>query len=246
MDPAPENNQDLDLKLLSDFIYEMNITRRYAQSYPPDHPIITNAAGKVTGQLAKLLETQPAVTLGIARNVLIFNSGVLDKKNPVYADLAGYLFAHGIAVITFSRDLTGEELLCLFKTLGTNAEPARELGTTVRMLKEAGIVNIQVTEIDYRSFRVTEETELTALGENILEYEAAALWCRFVEGVMQGTLDSGGKRITSSEEIDPERLAIFLNQSLARSANGPDSSLISSSARTVKRSMDAIDWRVVR
>ena len=82
MDPAPENNQDLDLKLLSDFIYEMNIARRYAQSYPPDHPIITNAAGKVTGQLAKLLDTQPAVTLGIARNVLIFNSGFLTKKIP--------------------------------------------------------------------------------------------------------------------------------------------------------------------
>ena len=113
MDPAPDNSQDLDLKLLSDFIYEMNITRRYAQSYPPEQPIITNAAGKVTGQLAKLLETQPAVTLGIARNVLIFNSGVLDKKNPVYADLASYLFSHGIAVITFSREMTGTELLCL-------------------------------------------------------------------------------------------------------------------------------------
>jgi HEAT repeat protein len=224
MDPASEYTQDLDLKLLSDFIYEMNITRRYALSYPPDHPIITNAADKVIQQLAKLLESQSAVTLGIARNVLIFNSGVLDKKNPVYSDLAGYLFAHGIAVITFSRKMTGEELLSLFTALGADGENVRELGAAVRMLKEAGIVNIQVTEIDYRSFRVTEETELTAPGENILEHESAALWCRFVEGVMHGTLDSSGKKITSSEQIDPKRLAAFLNQSLARSADSSDSS----------------------
>jgi hypothetical protein len=224
MDPAPENNQDLDLKLLSDFIYEMNITRRYALSYPPDHPIITNAAGRVIHQLAKLLETQSAVTLGIARNVLIFNSGVLEKKNPVYADLAGYLFSHGIATITFSRQMTGEELLGLFKALGSDAEPVRELGATLRMLKEAGIVNIQVTEIDYRSFRVTDETEITAPGKNILEYESAALWCRFVEGVMQGNLDSGGQGITSSEQIDPKRLAAFLNQRVSSTANSSDSS----------------------
>jgi HEAT repeats len=230
MDPASDNNQDLDLKLLSDFIYEMNITRRYAQSYPLDHPIITNAAGKVILQLALLLETQPAVTLGIARNVLIFNSGVLDKKNPVYADLAGYLFGYGISVITFSREMTGEELLCLFKTLGAGGETVRELGATARMLKEAGIVNIQVTEIDYRSFRVTEEEELTAPGGNILEHESAALWCRFVEGVMQGNLDFGGQGITSTEQIDPQRLAAFLNQSLARTANSSDSSDSSYSA----------------
>jgi HEAT repeat protein len=224
MDPVLENNQDLDLKLLSDFIYEMNITRRYAQSYPPDHPIITNAAGKVINQLVKLLELQPAVTLGIARNALIFNSGVLDRKNPVYSDFAGYLFAHGIVAITFSREMTGDELLCLFKTFEAGGEPVRELGGTVRMLKDAGIVNIQVTEIDYRSFRVTEETEITAPGENILEHESAALWCRFVEGVMQGNLDFGGQGITSTEQIDPERLAAFLNQSLARTANSSDSS----------------------
>jgi HEAT repeat protein len=224
MDPASGNNQDLDIKLLSDFIYEMNITRRYAQSYPLDHPIITNAAGKVIHQLLILLESQPAVTLGIARNVLIFNSGVLDRKNPVYSDLAGYLFAHGIAAITFSREMTGEELIRLFKTLGADGETVRELGATVRMLKEAGIVNIQVTEIDYRSFRVTDETELTAPGKNILEYESAALWCRFVEGVMQGNLDSGGQGITSSEQIDPERLASFLNKRVTRTANSSDSS----------------------
>lgn len=237
MDPASENNQDLDVKLLSDFIYEMNITRRYAQSYPLDHPIITNAAGKVINQLVKLLESQPAVTLGIARNVLIFNSGVLDRKNPVYSDLAGYLFAHGIAAITFSREMTGEELLCLFKTLGADGESVRELGGTVRMLKEAGIVNIQVTEIDYRSFRVTEETEIATPGKNILEHESAALWCRFVEGVMQGNLDSGGQGITSSEQIDPERLAAFLNQRVARTAESSDSSY-STAIASFMRQMD--------
>lgn len=224
MDSASENIQDLDLKILSAFIYELNITRRYALSYPLNHPIITNASDKVIHQLEKLLESQPAVTLGIARNVLLFNSGVLDRKNPVYSDLAGYLFAHGIAAITFSRKMTGEELIRMFKTLGAGGDAVRDQGGAVMLLQDAGITGIQVKEIDYGSFRVTEETAITAPGKNVLEHESAALWCRFVEGVMHGNLDSSGQGITSTEQIDPERLADFLNQRGAHPADSSDSS----------------------
>jgi HEAT repeat protein len=238
MDPASENKQEIDLKLLSVFIYELNITRRYALSYPPNHPMITTAAGKVITQLEKLLESQPDVTLGIARNVLIFNSGVLDRKNPVYSDFAGYLFSHGIAVITFSREITTDELIRMFKTLGSSGETVREFGRTFRMLDEADIVHIQIQEVDYSSFRVTEEAEIAVPGKNVLEFEAAALWSRFVEGVMQGNLDSGGQGITSTEQIDPERLAAFMNQRSSRPGSTFDnsySSAITSFMRRVDR-----------
>lgn len=225
MDPAANNNyHNIDVKILSAFIHELNITRRYSHSYPYDHPIITNSASKVIQKLEILLEFQPALTLGIARNVLIFNSGVFDRKNPVYSDFACYLFAHGIATITFSRNISEQELILLFKTLGSSCETVLDRGGVIRQLNVAGIVNIQVNEVDYSSFRITEEDEIIAPGNIVIEHEAEALWNRFVEGLMQGNLDSGGKGITSTGRIDPERLAVFINQRVSQLANSTESS----------------------
>lgn len=207
-----DTSQDLDLKVLSRCIYEMNITRRYILTYPPNHPIIESAAHKAFEFIEKLLEVQPAVTLGIARNVLIFNSGVLDRKNPIYSDFAGFLFTYGIAAITISKEITEKELIAFFLALNNSPEDIREQGQIVGFLIEAGIRNIQVVPIDYDSFRVSEDDTITVPGGSVLEHEAAALWGRFVEGLMQGTLDPRGCGITSTEEIDPERLAAFLNE----------------------------------
>jgi len=218
------NTQDLDLKVLSRCIYELNITRRYIISYPPNHPIIETAARKAYEFIEKLLEFQPSVTLGIARNVLIFNSGVLDRKNPIYADFAGYLFAFGIATITISKEIPVEELVAFFLALTNSPENVREQGRIVAYLNEAEIRNIQVEPIDYSSFRVSEDSSITAPGGNVLEHEAAALWGRFVEGLMQNTLDPTGGGITSTDQIDPERLAAFMNERAAQLTDSSNTS----------------------
>lgn len=219
---STDKNQNLDLKILSSFIYELNIARRFILSYPVNHPIITTATRKALELIERLLELQPSVTLGIARNILIFNSGVLDRKNPVYSDFAVYLFSYGIAVITISRQITEEELVSFFLTLNSSPENISEQGRIVTYLRDAGIRNIQVEPIDYGSFRVSEDDAVTAPGKNVIGHEAAALWGRFVEGVMQGTLDPNG--IRSTEQIDPERLATFMNEHASQLANSSKTS----------------------
>jgi len=209
---SPDNVQDLDLKVLSRCIYELNITRRNILAYPPNHPIIVISAGKAYQLITQLLEFQPQVTLGIARNVLIFNSGVLDRNNGVYSDFAGYLFSFGIAALTISKSIGEEELITFYLALNSSPEEIRMQGKIVAYLQQAGVKNIAVEPIDYGSFRVSEDNSITTPGANLLEHEAAALWDRFVEGLMQGTLDAAGRGITSSEQIDPARLAAFMNQ----------------------------------
>lgn len=232
-----DNNQDLDLKVLSRCIYELNITRRYILSYPPNHPIIATSAHKAFLLIEKLLEFQPAVTIGIARNVLIFNSGVLDRKNAVYADFAGYLFSYGIAAVTISKQLPEEELIAFFLALNNSPANIREQGRIVSYLHDAGIGNIRVEAIDYGSFRVSEDGTITSPGGNLLEHEAAALWGRFVEGLMQGTLDPTGGGITSTERIDPERLAAFMNER-ASQMEGSSRSSYDVAITTFMRQMD--------
>ena len=42
---------DLDVKVLSDFIYALNIARRQVQSYPHGHPVITTAAENLRSEI---------------------------------------------------------------------------------------------------------------------------------------------------------------------------------------------------
>ena len=232
-----ENKQDLDLKVLSRCIFELNITRRNILAYPPNHPIIRTAAGKAFQVVEKLLEFQPQVTLGIARNVLIFNSGVLDRNNAVYADFAGYLFSYGIATLTIRKTVSDEEIVSFFLALNNSPENIREQGRVVACLEEAGVSSIVVEPIDYGAFRISDDGSVAAPVTNLLEHEAAALWGRFVEGLMQGTLDPKGLGITSSEEIDPERLAAFLNERVSHLAQANRSSY-DDAITTFMRQMD--------
>ena len=74
---------DLDTKVMSDFIYSLNIARRQIQSYPSGHPVIAVAANRLIKVLPKLLEFRAEITLGIARDTLLVGGQVLDRKNPI-------------------------------------------------------------------------------------------------------------------------------------------------------------------
>src|SRR5512139_3855150 len=79
---------DLDTRLLSDFIYSLNIARRQVTAYPSGHPMIAAAAEKLLALLEKVLEFRREVTLGIARDTLLLDGKQLDHTNPVYRDFA--------------------------------------------------------------------------------------------------------------------------------------------------------------
>lgn len=74
-----------DSKLLSDFIYELNIARRCGLSYPPGHPRIQASIKKVMNLLAGLHEFREKITLEIARNVI---GRVLNGREEQFVPLA--------------------------------------------------------------------------------------------------------------------------------------------------------------
>ena len=64
---------DLDTKVLSDFLYALNIARRQVIAYPSGHPMIAQAADKLLTLLTRLLEFRSEVTIGIARDLSLIH-----------------------------------------------------------------------------------------------------------------------------------------------------------------------------
>jgi hypothetical protein len=77
-----------DVRLLCDAIKELNISKRRVGLYPGDHPVTKESIGKAFLFLHNLFASKGNITLGIARDTLMINNTVLDKKNPALKEFA--------------------------------------------------------------------------------------------------------------------------------------------------------------
>ncbi len=203
---------DLDTKVMSDFIYSMNIARRQVQAYPPGHKVITTAANRLISVLPKLLEFRPEITLGIARDVLLVGGQALDSKNPIYRDFATYLFDAKVASLTINRELTAAGICSFFEILREKPEKVVKRGGLHRILTHAAIKGISAQEIDFRAFHATEVDKVHAPKSQLIEDETTIVWKSFVNGLVAGTLDPDGEKLTANVQLDPESLAEIMNR----------------------------------
>ncbi len=209
--PSNSDTLDLDTRLLSNFIYELNIARRHVIAYPSQHPVIAASIGKVLALLRELLTLRESLMLGIAKDTLIIGDSFLDKNNPVYGDLARLLFGQGVAAITFSRGLTHSELLSFYNLLSLKREQIDQQGGFEQALADAGIIGIKVRPIDYSAFKTTEEELLDGTTQIIFEKQSALLWHDFVKGLLEGTLADSKALDVRTLDLDPSTLAEILN-----------------------------------
>ena len=197
---------------MSDFIYSLNIARRQIQSYPPGHPIIAAAADKLLGLLPKLLEFRSEVTIGIARDTLLVGGQVLDNTNPIYRDFATNLFDAKVASLTINQDLTAADVCKFFEILRYKAEELADRGGLHRVLIIAGIKGIMAQGVDFGAFHATEVDKVHAPKSKLIEDETTVLWKSFVNGLVAGTLDPNGEKVSAEAQLDPELLAEIMNR----------------------------------
>jgi len=210
-----ENNPAVDLKQLSQFIYALNIARRQMIAYPAQHPSVEAAVDLAVQRFGGLGATLPEVTVGIARDTLLIGQGHLDRQNPVYRDMAGVLFGRGMATVTFHRELSRQELSRFLGLLCTPRDHIAAQGGVQAVLEREEIRHITVNRIDYAAFRITEEAQAQPLTTELAK-SGGALWGRFVQGLLEGTLSPQGTRVIADEEIPPEKLAAFIKKNEAR------------------------------
>lgn len=187
----------------------MNIARRQLSLYPAGHPLVESSTDAALQMHKKLCEFRDSVTFGVAPDTLLFDQEWLDRKNPVFSDFSRFLAAFGIAAISFSRDLSREELLRFNQLLRSNLESIQLSGGFHQLLTDQQISHIQVTLIDYDQFQARG---LDTFSDQPSSGPPEALWDDFLQGLLTGRLDTGGERVKSTDRLDPTTIAGILNQ----------------------------------
>jgi hypothetical protein len=202
-DTKTRSDLPLDTRLLSEAIYELNISRHNVSIYPRNHPIVEKSLNQAYSFLLKLFELRSTITIAIAKDTLIIDDNYLDKQNPVYTDFARCLSQKSIASLTFTHGLTKEELYAFHRFLLTDVQdPSSE--HMLELLNGCHLTHIQVGLIDYSAFSFSE-------GELSPEDRKTALWEQYVYGLLEGKLATQD----SSEivrGIPPEKLAAMINR----------------------------------
>lgn len=210
--PADKSFSAINIELLTQGLTEFSILRRNVNIYPRQHPGIAPSARKVIDIFNRIVAESGNLTIGIARDELLFADSSLGRKNPVFQDLAKSLFAHQIAAVTISPDIGSDELLAFIDVINTSPGKIVERGGIVQAVTAAGIRRIQLTEIDYGAFRLTEEETVTAESPVNEERTTSLLWERFVRGVINDVLDQKGSLAVSYSRVAPDMLAEMINR----------------------------------
>jgi hypothetical protein len=188
----------IDVRLLSDAIIELNISRRNVAIYPKGHPSVESSLRRAFEHLKALLELRSEITIAIAKDTLIVDEHYLDRKNPVFREFAMHLSRLNIAYITFLAGVTIDELYKFHKLISEKAENLQE------RLQEEEIAHIKVGFIDYSAF-VFEE------GRKEGKEKSGRLLEKYIYGLMTGTLQVQDVQ-NRLEGISPVELARIMNK----------------------------------
>lgn len=196
-------------QLLADFIHALNIARRSFSLYPPEHPQIASSNSKALQILLKLQVSRETLTFGVSPDSLFVDQQWLDKNNRVYKEFARFLYELGIASLSFSRGLVFSELLRFNQLLIGDRDSIETAGGFPALLEAQQISHIVVAPIDYSAFRARagQTTETTA---------RQPLWEGFLQGLLDGSLDTHGEATDWFGHLDPSIIAEALNQQLTK------------------------------
>ncbi len=202
-DILTKNDLPLDTRLLSESIYELNISRHNVSIYPRNHPIVEKSLGQAYAFLLKLFELRSEITIAIAKDTLIIDDNYLDKKNPVYKDFATCLRQKSIAYLTLMSGLTKEELYSLHHFLLADIQNSSS-EQIQNLINDYKFTHIKIGLIDYAAFHFTE-------GKLSPEARETSILEKYVYGLLEGNLITEDmSRVI--QEMQPSRLAAIINK----------------------------------
>lgn len=207
----------LDTKLLSSVIIELNISRKNITLYPVEHPIINKAVTRAYNILQDLFKYRDEIAIGISKDTLIVDQSYLDKGNTVYRDFARAMNGKNIASVSFKEDLAISDLNGFLTVTSMSNEDLRARGGLQKELSEHGISGVSIKEIDYGSFELTSEDEISQSEGKLKEGASESIWDSFVYNLMGDSLGDSQTKVDKKHmnemiKVDSSKLAAMMNQ----------------------------------
>ncbi len=187
---------------LAEFLIEFSITLNKHTMYPTGHPALTPAVQRLHTRLHHLLESRPALSLGVAAKQLIIEGVATNPKNGVLCDLAARLHDHNFGALEFDRGIESHELVSLFRLLMT--DPEADDGPFIQDLTKKFTPSRHVTvfPIRYENLELIGADDSETAEEAAARTRAAQLWVGLAHAAMD--LDA----VENAEpDIAPEAVA---------------------------------------
>ena len=167
--------------------------------------------------LQDIFKYRDEISLGVSKDTLIVDQNYLDKGNTVYRDFARAMSEKSIASVSFRDNLTIDDLNGFLTVSSFNSDKIKEEDGLQNALLGAGVTGIKVTEIDFNSFELTEEDEISSDKAATSGDTTVGLWDSFVYNLMGdtlGTSDSTKDNSAMNEmiRVDSKKLAKMMNE----------------------------------
>jgi len=194
-----------DAKLLLDAIKELNISRRNIGLYPRDHPQTKESMEKAFRFLQKLFESKGSITLAAAKDTLMIDYAVLDKKSPALKEFALSLHSKGIASVTFNTMLTIEELFGFHELI--SGKDILMGPALLELAEQKRLRNIKLLPMNLSKLKFVEGITRKEGADN-------SFWNDYISALLDGRLtDDDIDDITTT--VSPEGMADFINKGMA-------------------------------
>jgi putative nucleotidyltransferase with HDIG domain len=123
-------NPNLRYQLSDDLLRRFGAALRGVQLYSPTHPIVTRNLDALVEGLKTLHKEEPAVVIGLLGDELIVGDQPMPKTSATMGELIRRLKALGIERITFTREVTADEIKAFVGRFGevekTAGRPSQE------------------------------------------------------------------------------------------------------------------------
>jgi HEAT repeat protein len=161
-----------------DLVRALAMAWKNLAAYPRTHPAVVASLESAERRLAELRGPAGEVTLGVARESLIY--GALTVDSVAAQKLAQALYTRGVAILRFGGETTGDELEVFLRLLAGGTAGA-ERRAIWEELTAAGVMNINLQPVSYDGVQLSDD-----LNEMPARESAEPLWLEVLKALLEG------------------------------------------------------------
>ena len=188
-----------------EFVRALALGWKNLAAYPPGHPVLANSLNLIHDRLAELRGPAGELTLGVARDGILFGT---EKIDSTYAQKFGNaLYTRGVALLRFDTTTDVAAIETFLRLLGgTNAPDQKE--PIWQELTSRGVLSIHLQPVDYSDVKVSDD-----LDADRPKTVSEELWDDILRAILEGhELTSEGQRLLNQKIKSTSELAGLILQ----------------------------------